>query len=376
MSFSDTTPNPFQLPDTRQSGSGQLLRSLALIGVAIVLVQESIAGLPWQPRQEAGLLVLLLAAIAVSVSLVWLMPDAWRKLRRCSDLLVPLGILTLAEAVVGWLTLIPAMGAFLSPTTRLEFAAITFTVSVSFLLTIALNVAYGAWVTLLVLDVTRTEQADSARTLSNSWSWFFRVLGLEFIGWAVMFAGLAVALMIAPVSFVLALPLIGIGALVWNLATAALLPVALDAQLGFWEALCKGIAVSWANKGRWWKPIVAQMALLGWLTFVIVSYSETTPRGFSRQEKTNWAVNAFWTGAYENDCRWYGDLMKALNAPKVTVIATALSLVFGVMAIAVKLTIAGELARAQPKENEFAGFAERESSEADERYRAAGDWES
>ncbi|OAI54375.1 hypothetical protein AYO44_03645 [Planctomycetaceae bacterium SCGC AG-212-F19] len=346
---------------------------LALVGVAVVLIQETIAAFPWQPRQEAGLLVLAIAVPLVLVTLSWGMPDAWLQLRRHPDLLVPLGILTLAEAVVGWLTLVPALGALLAPSKQLQFAALSFTVSVSFLIVIALNVAYGAWVTVMILNVARADQADLVTSWSSCLRWFLRVLGLEFIGWAVLFAGLAVGLMLAPISMVLALPVIGIGALVWNLATAALLPVVLDARLSFWQALGTGIRVSWANKGRWWKPVLMQMALLGWLTLVVVSYSESTARGYSSHNNTNWAVNAFWTGGYENGCRWYTDLMKALNAPKVTVIATLLGLVFGVLAIGVKLTIASQLAP-QARQEGIEESVERQEPGEEEHYRAEEEW--
>jgi hypothetical protein len=113
--------------------------------------------------------------------------------------------------------------------------------------------------------------------------------------------------------------------------------VALDARLSFGEALRHGIQVSWRAKERWWLPILAQMMLLGLFTFISVSYA-----GHS---KTNWSANGFWTGGYENECCWYGKLMEALEAPKVAVISTALGLVFGVLAVAVKLRIVEELER-------------------------------
>jgi hypothetical protein len=117
-----------------------------------------------------------------------------------------------------------------------------------------------------------------------------------------------------------------IGALLWNLATAALLLVALDDRLSFWNALVTGMKASWAAKGRWWLLIVAQMLLLGYVTYL-----------------HDWKMNLVWTGGYENESHWYEDTMDALKAPKVDVIATAMELMFGVLAIAVKLSVAERL---------------------------------
>jgi hypothetical protein len=153
----------------------------------------------------------------------------------------------------------------------------------------------------------------------------------------------------APASMVLAFLAIGIWALLWNFATAALLLVGLDERLGFGQAFRTGLWVSWSNKGRWWKPVVAQMLLLGWITLIMASYTEATGRGYSTHSSTNWAVNAFWTGGYENECRWYGDLMKTVKAPKLAVLSTILGLVYGVLAIAVKLTIAERLPARQQR---------------------------
>ena len=173
--------------------------------------------------------------------------------------------------------------------------------------------------------------------------WFLRVFGLEFIGWGVLFAGLACAIALAPLALPLALLFMGSGSLLWNLATAALLPVALDERLRFWEAFRFGVIASWRNVWRWWPVVVAQMLLLGWITFFAISYTDSKPGSSSTQSKTDFSVNGFWTGGYESDCRWHGKLMQVVEAPPLAFVSTMLTLVFGMVAVAIKLRISEDV---------------------------------
>ena len=87
-------------------------------------------------------------------------------------------------------------------------------------------------------------------------------------------------------------------------------------------------------------PVLAQLVLLGAVTYVSVSYSDGLGRHHS---STNVGVHGFWIGGYENECRWYGAFMDAYGVAKVGVVVTALNLIFGVLAIAVKLTVVEQL---------------------------------
>jgi hypothetical protein len=320
------------------------LRTIALAGTGVVFVQELVSAFPLKARQEAGFLLLVVAVLAVGLVLRFGLPQATARLLRHPDLLVPLGLLIVAEAILGWLLLLPPVAAILTPPQPLKLGVLSFSISAASLVSILLWVAYAAWVTTLILDEVRHDRANPVEALNGLRCWFFRVWGLECIGWGVLFLGLACAVALGPGALPLAVVGIVVGSVLWNLATAALLPVALDARLSFGEALRHGIQVSWRAKGRWWRSILAQMMLLGLFTFVSVSYA-----GHS---KTNWSANGFWTGGYENECRWYGKLMEALEVPKVAVISTALGFVFGVLAIAVKLRIVEDL---EPPVTEAAG---------------------
>jgi hypothetical protein len=90
------------------------------------------------------------------------------------------------------------------------------------------------------------------------------------------------------------------------------------------------------------------MLLLGFITFFALSYTESTSGGYTTHSSTNWSVNGFWTGGYENGCRWYDKLMEALAAPRWPPVATALSLVFGVLAVVVKLHVTALLPGTAP----------------------------
>jgi len=321
----------------------RVLRVVALIGVMVVLLQEAVASFPLKPRQEYGIPVLVLALLGVGLTLGLLLPGTIGKLLRHKDLLVPLGLLTLANAALGWLMLLPWVAAVLAPSTVLKFWVLSFAVSAAFVISILFQVAYSAWTTCMILSALRHGWSDPATELRGMVRWFLRVLGLECISWGVLFAGLLCAIAIGSCAVPLALLLIAAGSLIWNLASAALLPAALDERLRFWEAFRRGLSASWQNKGRWWSIILVQMILLGWITYMAVSYTEAKPGSTTTQSKTDFSVNGFWTGGYENECRWYSKLMQVLETPALAVISTSLGLVFGVLAIAIKLRISEDI---------------------------------
>jgi hypothetical protein len=345
------------------------LRVIALAGTIVALLQDTSSQEPvsWllKLRQQQGLVVPIVAVVAVLLTVIVAMPSAWKAIRRHPDVLVPLGVLTFAATALGWFMLLLGLAVLgkgltvLAVPTPFNIVDSILTLSVGgvvlsilpFVSVVLLFVGYGAWSTLMVLEIAREDRSDPSRTLAGCWRWFLRILGLESVGWAVTFAlfGLTGGLLSASGQLTLAWMAIGaIPALVWNLATTALLPVALDDRLSFREALVTGIKVSWQAKGRWWMLIVAQMLLMGWVTYLDVSYDEYASvsgeyRLTGQYTNTQSHVHPFWTGGYADGSYWYEDMMDALNAPPADVITTAMALVFGVLAIAVKLTVAERL---------------------------------
>jgi hypothetical protein len=325
-----------------QAGSSLLtaLRVIGLVGTAAVVAWQTVSLGPLKPRQEWGFAVLIIAGAAVGLTLFVLLPNSTRRLLRHKDILIPLGLYIPAVSVLSALAAVPAMAAVLNPAWPLKLFTITVSLSLLFAIQLILGVIYAGWTTALVLQAVCQERVDPVGSFTDIGRWFLRVLGAEFIGWAVLFACLAVAIALGPASIGLALFLIGVSSLVWNLATPALLPVVVAERGSFGAALAQGIRVSWRRKGRWWLPVVVQMILLGWLTFIHVSYtSSPRPGTLTTQTRTNWQVSGFWMGGYEDNFRWYTDLMKAVEAEPLPPISSLLELLFAVLAIVVKLRI-------------------------------------
>lgn len=323
------------------SFSRKLLRWLAILGPCIALLQEVVISFPWKERQEWGLPLLVVLILAVAFTLRFLMPAATCKLLRQPDLLIPVGLLFLAQGVLDWSKWLPPLAALLMPTQPVKIWSLTFSLSVSVVAGILIRVTYATWMTLLIVEAHHQERAEPEEALRRLPHWFLRVLLLEVVGWGVLLVTVALALSLMAAGLPLALFLAGVASLLWNLATAALLPVALNDRLSFREALSRGIQASWAGKSRWWPAVVAQLLLLGWLTFISVSYT-IGPR-YHAYQNTDWSVNGFWIGGYADESRWYGKLMEALDAPKVPLISTLLEMVLGLLAIAVKVHIADRL---------------------------------
>jgi hypothetical protein len=306
-----------------------------------------------ESRQEWGFAVLILAGLAVGLTLRLVLPAQTRRLLRHKDILVPLGLYIPASALLPALAAIPALAAVLNPAWTLKILSISLALSVAFLIQMMLAVVFAGWTTTLVLQAVREDAVDPMRGLSEIGGWLLPVLGAEFMGWVVLFAGVAIAIALATASIGLALILIAVASLVWNLATAALLPVVVAERGPFLAALGEGIQVSWSRMRRWWLPVVLQMILLGWVTFIHVSFSSSPGPGMiTTQTRTNWQVNGFWTGGYENTCRWHGELMKALEVEPLSLITILLELMFAVLAIAIKLRIVTGMYAPLPLERE------------------------
>lgn len=69
--------------------------------------------------------------------------------------------------------------------------------------------------------------------------------------------------------------------LIWNLMTAALLPVVVTEPKPFLESLREGVRATWNRKGRFWLPVVVQMLLLGWICFISISSTSVLTSGRS-----------------------------------------------------------------------------------------------
>jgi hypothetical protein len=328
------------------------LRWIAIAGTGIVLLWQATSLPQMQPRQEWGIVVVVLAAIAVGLACQLLLPDATRTLGRHGDLLLPLGLLIPTAALLNALAAVPVLAAVLARSWTLTVLSLSFSLSLLFLLQIVLAVVYAGWTTTLILQAVRQDRVEPLQGLAEIGRWFWRVLGAEALGWLVLFAalivdiaiGAAVGVAAGPAALPLALIAIGVFSLIWNLMTAALLPVVVAQRRPFGQTVREGIRVSWQEKGRWWLAVVAQMVLLGWVTLIVVSFNSNTPPGsFNMKSSTEFSVNAFWTGGYQDECHWYTELMKAAETPPLPLFESLLGILFAVLAIVVKLEITSEV---------------------------------
>lgn len=233
-----------------------VLRRAAIVGACAALGYQAVVSFPLRPRLEAAFVLLVVAVGAAALALRLVLPSAASRIRARPDQLVPLALLVAAHAALDLSARFPPAAAILTPDSRVQLLGLTFSLSVSFALRIGLQVGYGAWITTLILD----EDHDLRRSAGGIRRRFLRVLGIEAAGWAVLFAGVAVGIALGRASLPLAMVVIGAGSFLWNLATAACLPVALDERLGFGEALRAGVRTSWERKATWWKPIAAHRA--------------------------------------------------------------------------------------------------------------------
>ena len=144
--------------------------------------------------------------------------------------------------------------------------------------------------------------------------------------------------------------------MLWNLLTAALLPVALADAGPFRPALRRGLAASRAGVRRWAPALVGQMLLLGCVTFTRVSYTtrETKSAGAeyasTETQKTNSSldVHSVWTGGYADSCKRHESLMKSLEAEPSPPVEFLLTLLSAVLAVVIKFRIIGDLYRPAP----------------------------
>ncbi len=313
----------------------QAFQRAALVGLAAVLLVDFVLSLRSQAGLGLGVVVLLVFSIGIALVSLVLMPNAAGTLLRNKDLLALLALVTVAGRLVEWLAAAPLLGALLTPWFPLQLRNLGFPISLNSLLRIALSVAYATWMTGAVLELVRTGHGDPCPVLPAALGRFWRMLGLEFIGWAVVMVATGTLILLMPVmGFFVLVPMLAF-AVVWNFATAAVLPVAWHEEAGCWQSFRAGVTVSLANLSKWWLLLLAQMLLLG---LVFCYYSSG-----GGHTNVNWSVNEFWTGGYQSECLWYGKLTAALGTSKLPFVETLLTLLFGALAVVIKIAIVQRL---------------------------------
>ncbi len=274
------------------------LRLVAVLGPLAVLAWEVASLPPLKPRQEWGLAVLFFAGLLVLLFLALVAPRASGALLRHPDLLVPLGVTFTLGAAVNGLASLSELASFAAPVWQGNVLRLSLALSAPLLVSIFLAVLHAGWTTSLVLQAVEHGSVELCAPLAHPARWFLRALGVLAIGTAGLLLLLVVGLALAAVALPLGLIFLAMGSLVWNLFTAALLLTALRSRSPFPRALGEGLGASLQGMGRWWGVVVLQMFLLGWVTFLHVRYTSSEAGRSTSHSKTNWSVNAFWTGGY------------------------------------------------------------------------------
>jgi len=313
---------------------------MAVLGPLVVLALDLLLGARWVSGQGYALFVAALILVATGLVLIVFLRREARGMLRQPDILVPLGLYVLATGMLQWFSSLPVLGGILAPSWDLSLFSMSFSVSVSLLLGIALAVGFAAWTLGLICLATQGRAPDLFEGLRTMRRGGWRTLGYMTLAMLVFFPMMAVCLALLPYVMPLALISIGLGALLLNFATAGVLLRGIARpEAPFWPCLRDGIVVSCKNASRWWAPLLLQMEILGLFTVVHVSIS----RSFNLRRVTNWAVNGMWTGGFESDSRWLPNMMDAVAVPVPAVVTTLIGLVLGALAIAVKMRIAREL---------------------------------
>ena len=317
------------------SSNIQSLRRVALVGLAMVLLVDFVLSFRLHTGLGLGVIMLMVFPLAVGLVSLVLMPKAIGTLFGHLNLLVPLALVVVANKLLDWLCAAPVLGAVLNPSLPLHLFTFSFGLSVGFLVRIALAAGYATWMTAALLELVRNGNGDPCQGLPAVPGRFWRVLGLEFLGWAAVMIATSFLILLFPVLGFFALVPLAVFGVVWNFVTAAVLPVAFEGREGFWLSFRAGFSASLANLGKWWLLLLAQMLLLGLVFFY---YS-----GGGGHTNVSWSVNVFWTGGYEDDCRWYGKLAEVCHSSKLPLVETLLTLLFGTLAVAIKVAIVQRL---------------------------------
>lgn len=332
----------------RRSGHS-LWRILSLLGIVVALVVSLVQSLPFEPRQSRQFLFAALFVIAILIVSRFLFRRAVEAFIACPDVLVPIGIVLLASTAMDLLLILPLSRDVLAPSWSVSLFGVALSLSLGTVLHMLLWTAFAAWQTDLLWRIVQGKQPADMTPWPSIRRHFLRVFVTLAVGVGVLILCIIPVAAIGGIVLPLALLGMGVIGIVWNLVTAALLPVVVSSTSPLRLAMSEGFKLSWNLKGRWWKQLSAQLLLLGLILCIRVQFTTTEEsmdsiqrvRNVNQQTQTNfkWQVNAFWVGGYEHDCRWYSRYAALLETKEVPFIGKSLDILFLVLAVAMKWTV-------------------------------------
>lgn len=324
------------------------VRNLAWGGLAFVALLESVNfGAFWTRGLALASLSVAVMGCTVCAACLLTMPRATRTLLAAPDLLVPV-VLFVSVAHMPWCFVgVPLLGDALTWLLTLGFdhgwpARLPVQI-----LGLAVSALLATWAAHRIVARVTGSGADLSQFRSDALRRFPRGVVVCAIGWGVPFLASLILWQLSPrhASAVERLEAISaLQALVWNLATAAVLLFAVVPGRSVCDALGAGFRWSVVGARRWIAPVVAHMLLAGWvvhLDFEMGGFVHGLPGvdGWG----SRFELNGFWTGAFEGASRWYWTACTITGTPTVPAARFAIELLLVSMAVVVKIHIAHHL---------------------------------
>jgi hypothetical protein len=339
----------------------KVLRFIAIAGTLLAALGNFFSADELQPNQHYSFYALIFVVAGVCLSLLVFLREATAKLLKNPDLLVPVGLAVTAGYVLQFMIQASTFIGFRDRS--FNFADLTVALVFAWILQIFVAVAFSGWTTRLILQLIEHGKVDLIAALQDFRQWFPRTFAVILFGWLPLY--LLLAVFILPVmtgggwtitGFIyLFMILIGAGALIWNLATAVLLPFVLSTRTNLKQAIVDGIRLGWKNKYKTALPTIALMILSGWIVVISVHYTERSPEeaafgesfsgSTSEKRKFNFSTNFVWTGDYAEESKWHKSLLEAVGATPLPTVNFRIMLLMLLLSVIVKVAIVGAVWR-------------------------------
>lgn len=327
-----------------------LLRVLAITGTGAVLVREMLVAQPLQQNQYYSFYPLALIAACSIVFLFAFMPAITISSLKKPDVLVPIGLyVTLIELTnATWKGAMDvAISAF-----QLDYRFFTFSTISGVLTHFVIGTIFTGWMARVLLDHVKTGNVNLLRAFSGISKWYPRTVAVIFFGVS-PFLLLVIPLLVSAASGAIWLIIIaiGIGTLIWNLATYGLLVHVLNSpDVRLTQAIREGMQISWANKGKVAVVLVPFLLISGWLVLLGVQFYHVKEKAnFFEQEsmtmftQTQINTNFVWTPTFPDSNEWYKGLMKTVKATPLPSIELRFMLLMLILSAALNIKIIGVL---------------------------------